>query len=186
MFLMDNGGGYRTSYLAGHPSLEDRVLFTNANPGDADAAFVKRNDALAEDEIRGLVEAGYVVRTRADAETVQARLGDTSLRDAALRSGAQWVSTDYPAPDLAVGFTTDYVVEIPGGTVARCNPVNAPVDCVSAELEQIAVQVPPTTVPTTVPSTTVPTGVTTPGPGGGTPGTAVPAGAVVGRPRYTG
>ena len=25
MFLMDNGGGYRTDYLAGHPTLEDRV-----------------------------------------------------------------------------------------------------------------------------------------------------------------
>jgi hypothetical protein len=31
---------------------------------------------------------GYVVRTQADVDTVQARTNDTSMRDAALASGA--------------------------------------------------------------------------------------------------
>ncbi len=136
MFLMDNGGGYRTDYLDGHPSLEDRILFTSADPGQDDAAFVKVNDSRGgEARIRELVETGYMVRTRSDAETVEAREGDTSARDAAFRSGAQWVSTDYPVGEYARPFGTGFLVEIPGGTIARCNPVNGPEGCVSAQIE---------------------------------------------------
>ncbi len=138
MFLMDNGGGYRTDYLAGHPNLEDRVMFTNSEPGQPDAAFVKVNDSRGNvGEIQQLVADGYVVRTRADADTVEAREGDTSARDAAFESGAQWVSTDYPVASYAEPFGTGYVVEIPGGTVARCNPINAPSDCVAADIDTI-------------------------------------------------
>src|SRR5688572_21872661 len=70
LFLLDNGGGKRDIYVAGRPSLEGRVLFTNANPGDPDAAFVKRNDPIGDTDIPGLVEAGYLVRTRADERRV--------------------------------------------------------------------------------------------------------------------
>ncbi|HEX2576330.1 MAG TPA: phosphatidylinositol-specific phospholipase C1-like protein, partial [Aquihabitans sp.] len=159
LFLMDNGGGYRTDYLAGHPNLEDRVLFTNSEPGAPDAGFVKRNDP-ADPEIPALVEAGYVVRTRSDGETVEARANDTTKRELALASGAQWVSTDYPVPDWGVGFETDFFVEIPGGTVARCNPVNGPPSCVSAEIDTIYEPVAPpastTSTTSTVPPSTAP------------------------------
>lgn len=138
MFLMDNGGGYRADYLAGHPNLEGRVMFTASEPGQPDAGFVKVNDSRGNvDRIQQLVADGYVVRTRADAETIEAREGDTSARDAAFESGAQWVSTDYPVASYSEPFGTGYVVEIPGGTVARCNPINAPADCVSAEIDTI-------------------------------------------------
>ncbi|GAA4143283.1 phosphatidylinositol-specific phospholipase C1-like protein [Actinomadura keratinilytica] len=124
MFLMDNGGSYRDRYVEGNPSLEGRILFTSAEPGQPDAAFVKRNDAVAAaEEIKSLVRRGYVVRTRADADTAQARSGDTSVRDAALASGAQWVSTDYPVPGLADRFGTGYFAALPGLAAARCNPV---------------------------------------------------------------
>jgi hypothetical protein len=161
IFLMDNGGGYRTDYLAGHPALAGRVLFTNASPGQPDAAFVKMNNSADEALIAQRVAAGYVVRTRADSDTSEARTNDTSTRDAALRSGAQWVSTDYPVPGLAVEFTSDYYVMLPGGVVARCNPVNAPPSCageqdVRRSLVPGAPTVPPST--TTVPPSTVPGG----------------------------
>lgn len=179
MFLMDNGGGYRTSYLTGHPNLEGRALFTNASPGDPDAAFIKVNDPL-DPAIPGLVQAGYVVRTRADGDTVEARSNDTTLRDAALASGAQWVSTDYPTPGMAIGFTSPYYAEIPGGTVARCNPVLDVPGCVDAELDTIYTALPPPTTTTSTTTSTVP---------GTTPPVATgPAGAVpvAGDPRYTG
>jgi hypothetical protein len=180
MFMMDNGGGYRTDYLSGHPTLEGRAMFTNADPGDPDAAFVKRNDPF-DPSIPGLVQDGYVVRTRSDADTVEARDNDTGPRDAALASGAQWVSTDYEGPGLAVGFTTPYVVEIPGGTVARCNPVNAPPGCESALLDTIYTPLaPPTTVPTTTPATTSTTVV------GTDPNQAPGATPVSGSASYTG
>jgi Phosphoinositide phospholipase C, Ca2+-dependent len=139
MFLMDNAGHYRTDYLAGHPNLDGRVLFTNANPGQSDAAFVKRNDPLGPNVavIQDLVRRGYLVRTRADADTVQARAGDTTQRDAALLSGAQFVSTDYPVPGRAAPFGTDYVAQIPDGDPARCNPINTSTHCRNDALERL-------------------------------------------------
>lgn len=135
LFALDNGGDKRDAYLEGHPALEGQVLFTNSIPGDADAAFVKLNDPIGDGEtIREVVAQGYIVRTRADADTYEARSGDTRPREAALASGAQFVSTDYPVPDP--DFGTGYFVEIPGGLVARCNPVNAPPACRDAALER--------------------------------------------------
>ena len=133
MFALDNGGETLQRYISGHPSLEGRVLFTDSEPGTAEAAFIKQNDPLANPgEIEMLVELGYMVRTRADADTVQARNGDTTQRDAALASGAHFISTDYPVPNPEFG--TDYQVSIPGGNIARCNPVSGPVDCDPAAL----------------------------------------------------
>jgi hypothetical protein len=67
-------------------------------------------------------------------DTEQARSGDTTDRDAALASGAQYVSTDYRV--LNPDFGTGYFVEIPDGAPGRCNPINAPVGCRSSALER--------------------------------------------------
>lgn len=133
LFALDNGGAKSALYREGHPSLEGRVLFTNADPGSPDAAFIKRNDPIGDTDIPDLVAAGYIVRTRADADTHEARTGDTVPREAALASGAQYVSTDYPVPDP--DFGTGYFVAIPDGAPGRCNPVNAPRGCRSWALE---------------------------------------------------
>jgi hypothetical protein len=136
LFMMDNGGDKRDLYRAGRPSLEGRVLFTNATPGSPDAAFVKMNEPVGHvGEIQDLVRAGYVVRTRADEPTIQARSGDTTMRDAALASGAQWVSTDYPVPGRSIW--SDYVATIPDGAPARCNPLNTGPRCRNAALETL-------------------------------------------------
>lgn len=114
-------------YTKGHPSLRGRVLFTNAQPGAPDAAFTEENDGSLE-EIDALVKQGYLVRTRSDEGTEQARTDDTTRRDLALSSGAQMISTDYPPSEPSQW--TKYVVEFPDGLVARCNPVTKPVGCV--------------------------------------------------------
>ena len=136
MFLMDNGGTLRNWYRDGRPGLSGRVIFTNAVPGDDDAAFIKRNDAIGDfADIQSLVAQGYVVRTRTDSDTVQARTNDTTTRDAAITSGAQWVSSDFVVPGRAFG--TPYVVAVPGGTPARCNPINSPSWCTSGLIEAL-------------------------------------------------
>ncbi len=136
ILLMDNGGSIRDDYRAGRPSLEGRPIFTNATPGAADAAFVKVNEPRGnETYIRQLVADGYVVRTRADSPTIEARSGDTSRLEAALASGAQWVSTDYPVPGRSEW--SDYVAQIPGGDPARCNPVNTGPRCRDDRLEHL-------------------------------------------------
>jgi hypothetical protein len=139
MFAMDNAGQKRLDYLAGHPNLEGRVLFTNSTPGQPDAAFVKHNDAKGSTnvaEIQDLVRKGYVVRTRSDADTADARVNDTSTRDDAIASGAQWVSTDYPVPGLWL-FPSTYVASIPDGQPARCNPINTGPKCRNDALERL-------------------------------------------------
>jgi hypothetical protein len=137
IFLLDNGGGIKADYVAGHPSLRGRVLFTSSGPGEAEAAFLKLNDSFGDfDQIQEAVAAGYIVRTRADGDTVEARTNDTRRRDAAIASGAQFVSSDYPAPDP--DFGTGYFVQIPGGMPAACNPISAPTDCDALDIENPA------------------------------------------------
>jgi hypothetical protein len=132
LFALDNEG-LRDAYLDGHPSLAGRVLFTPSRPGEPDAAFAKLNDPIGDAAaIAAALDAHMLVRTRADADTVQARTNDTSRRDAALASGAQLVSTDYERPNPSF---SDYAVAIPGGTPAGCNPVTAPPGCRSTDVE---------------------------------------------------
>ncbi len=123
IFLMDQRP-VGPIYLAGHPSLRGRVLFTNAEPSEPDAAFIERNDGPAAD-ITSLVRKGYLVRTRTDSDTKEARANSTTRRDAMIASGAQILSTDYPANEPAP-WAGNYVVSLPGNAVARVNPVNSP------------------------------------------------------------
>ena len=89
-----------TCTCKGTPALEGRLMFASVAETHPAAAWFKINDPIADfDRIRRLVAAGFLVRTRADANTRQARSGDTTMRDKALSSGAQFVSTDYPVPD---------------------------------------------------------------------------------------
>ncbi|NUW34284.1 phosphatidylinositol-specific phospholipase C1-like protein [Nonomuraea sp. SMC257] len=139
MFFMDNQTpALQAAYLEGRPSLEGRVLFTNSRPGRADAAFVGWNEPQGDNtaQIRDMVRRGYYVRTRADVPFTEARTGDTSRLEAALSSGAQMVSTDFPVIGLSARHGSDYTAELPGGAVARCNPVNAPHACRDRALER--------------------------------------------------
>ncbi len=131
IFLMDQQH-VGPLYTQGHPSLKGRILFTNAVLGAPDAAFVEQNEGSLE-EINALVKQGYLVRTRTDESTEQARTNDTTRRDLALSSGAQMLSTDYPLSEPSPW--TKYSVGLPHGLVARCNPVNKPTSCVDSLLE---------------------------------------------------
>lgn len=134
LFALDNGGSTKAAYVEGHPSLRDRILFVSAEPGEDEAAFVKLNSAIGSfDRIQELVALGFIVRTRADGDTEEARTGDTTKRDTAIESGAQFISTDYPVPNP--DFGTDYMVEMPGGMPARCNPISAPAECRAEDIE---------------------------------------------------
>jgi hypothetical protein len=134
MFTLDNN---RDGYLAGHDSLAGRVAFTPSTPGQPDAAYLQENDptganlARIQDEVR----RGYLIRTRADEPVTTPTSGDVTQRDDALVSGAHWISTDYPVPGMTARFGSTYVAMIPGGTPARCNPINAPEGCLSSWLE---------------------------------------------------
>jgi hypothetical protein len=122
LFALDNEGSHRDDYLDGHPSLKGRMMFVSASsPTASEAAFFKINDPIQNHaQIQELVQQGFLVRTRADADTLEARKNDTRRRDQAFSSGAQMISTDYPIRDPRL---TEYEVRFPNARMIRSNPV---------------------------------------------------------------
>lgn len=110
-------------YLDGRPSLQGRMAFVQGKPGMAHTAFMLFDNALSHGaEIRDAVKKGYLVRARADIDTVDARNDDARRRDAALASGAQIISTDYlSAPNV---YANGYHLA-PFAHGWRCNSVVA-------------------------------------------------------------
>jgi hypothetical protein len=137
IFLLDQRR-VSTLYSQGHPSLEGRVLFTNAVPGTPDAAFTECNDSASDpDLVPGLIRQGYLVRTMTDPGSSGVKSNETARRDASIRSGAQILSTDYPAGEAA---ESGYFVTVrPAGVAhpnARCNPILKPAACTDEMLQE--------------------------------------------------
>ncbi len=140
VLLLDNDpGAIRNAYIAGRPSLEGRVIFTNSRAGQPDAAFIKRNEPRGTNtaQIQDLVRQGYLVRTRSDVPLQTVTSGDTTMLDAALRSGAHVISTDFPEVGMSSRYGSDFVARMPDGGTIRCNPVNARATCDSRRLEPV-------------------------------------------------
>jgi len=127
--LLDVRAAVSDVYRAGHPSLAGRAMFGWYPDDQPEAAIQIVQDPLVDGErIRRWVAEGMIVRTRTDANTIEARAHDLAKARAAMASGAQAVSTDYypGAPDpLHLGF----VVTLPGQAMARCSPARIPVGC---------------------------------------------------------
>ncbi len=135
LFGLDVDGPTRDLYLADHPALAGRTMFVPVAADHPAAAWMIVNDPVKDfAAIQTLVRAGFLVRTRADAETLQARQNDPTQRDQALASGAQFISTDFPEPRLE--FST-YQVRLPDGVVARPNPLIGPQLTPGTDLENL-------------------------------------------------
>ncbi|MFO0696124.1 MAG: Ca2+-dependent phosphoinositide-specific phospholipase C [Polyangiales bacterium] len=131
MFAFDCERSVCLAYANGGTGLDGRVIFADSEPTDPFAAVMIHNSPDAN--ATSLVQQGFFVRVFADsAADVLTGQGDDLA--AALASGAQVVSTDFPVarPD------TTYVASIPGGTPSRCNPVLAPSGCSSTDIENPA------------------------------------------------
>ncbi len=134
LFVLHTGGSLRDLYTDGGRSAAGCLLFPDAG-GDLTLPFAAvhtvNNPVYQGDTIAELAEAGHLVRTRSDADLVEAREGDDSRHQAALASGAHFLSTDVPVPrdDL------DYLGDLEGGTPSRCNPLTAPVACTAEAIE---------------------------------------------------
>ncbi len=128
LFALDNTGRHLSDYLSRSAVLSERALFVSAEPGHPASGFLKMNNVIADGEaIRTFASQGYLIRTRSDVPSHEARTGDTTRRDLALASGAQYISTDYAEPSP---LGSDYQVMLPGTEgIARCNPVSAPPGC---------------------------------------------------------
>lgn len=124
MFLLNNAD-LIPFYTINAPSLENRLMFTNSTPGATDAAFLSR-DINDFQEINTLAEAGYMIRTRVDAGTYEARNNDYTAWLTAIQSGAHFLSTDYYKADDRAGDGTwsNYHVEF-DNKLYQLNPITA-------------------------------------------------------------
>lgn len=138
LLVLHDGGQWRDAYTDGGSSTRGRVLFPDAF-GELDLPFSavhSINDPVGDvAKIHAAVDAGHLVRTRADSDNAEPSAGDYTRADAALASGAQFISTDYPPPK---GDKYDYVFSIPDGTPSRCNPRVAPAGCSAQVIEDLA------------------------------------------------
>ncbi|MFZ0270083.1 phosphatidylinositol-specific phospholipase C1-like protein, partial [Caulobacter sp.] len=134
LFALDETPEKVAVYRGARRSLEGRAMFVNTDEASPAAAYLTLNDPIAQrDRIAAAVKAGFIVRTRADAETWAARRNDVRQRSAALSSGAQYVSTDYLWADPR--FAGGYAVRLTGGDIAACNLLRAAERCGGLAIE---------------------------------------------------
>jgi hypothetical protein len=75
------------------------------------------------------VNQGFIVRTQADANTVEARYGNFYRLGRAMDSGAQIICTDYYLPDPRAPYNpewSNYFVDFESGRIALVNHLIAP------------------------------------------------------------
>ena len=128
VFVIDAGGDVRNVYRKGHPSYSGRAMFVYSDPGTPEAAFVICNDPFSDyARIQQCVKQGYIVRSRCDGETVQARKGDYTQMYKAMTSWAQIISTDYYKPDARAGTKgwSTYQVKFANGELVRIDSISA-------------------------------------------------------------
>jgi len=125
LFVILNGGEFGERYVGGDPSLRGRPLFVRGQSNAAHAAVLLRDNPVGnEDDIRALVEQGFIVRTRADEVGENGPHIVAERLASALESGAHFLSTDRPGE-----------LVLPKGTPSRCNPVSADSECDGEALE---------------------------------------------------
>lgn len=128
VFMLLPSSAERDAYTHGGTDLLGRLMFIDGAVGKPYAVLVTIDDPVrSQQQIQEAVRMGLIVRTRADTDSEEAANNDFSRLEAALSSGAHFISTDYPGPVP----TTSYVVEIPDGPV-RCNPISAHYLCRSS------------------------------------------------------
>ena len=127
--LFDVRPAVSDAYRADHSSLAGRPMFGWYPDDQPEGVIQIVQDPLVDGEkIKRWVEAGFIVRTRTDAGTREARRHDFAKAKAAIASGAQAVSTDYypGAPDP---LQLDFVITLPNGAMAQCSPVRVVTGC---------------------------------------------------------
>lgn len=123
MFVLDEATPSASLvYREGHPSLRNRVMFARYPAIDDEAAFMVYWDISGHEQtVADLVAEGFLVRVSADIGTREARLNDRTRLEKAIRSGAQFIASDY-YPGHVSPFETDYVARFEDGSIINCAP----------------------------------------------------------------
>jgi hypothetical protein len=127
LFVLDDNARKVALYRGSRHSLEGRAMFVATDDKSPAAAFITvENPLKAAPAIAKDVRSGFMVHVYSDADTKEARTGNTARREAALSSGAQVISTDFLVTDPQIGL---YEAHIPGNKIARCDSVTSSQRC---------------------------------------------------------
>jgi hypothetical protein len=131
IFVLNDSAAKAKAYQGTRKSLEGRAMFVATDQASPLAAFVSLPDPVKDSaRIRQAVSSGFIVSTRADEGTREARANNTARRDAAFASGAQIVQTNFVSADPAIG---SYRVSLADNPAAMCGEKLASEHCVRFE-----------------------------------------------------
>ena len=127
-FVMFGPGRHKRAYSAGRPRLDGRVMFVAERRLDhPHTSVVFYDDPIRmRDRIADAVGKHFLVRTRADENLVR----NARRRDAALSSGANFISSDFVDPRFNW-------LEIGPNAAGRCNPLSATRDCGASTVSEL-------------------------------------------------
>jgi hypothetical protein len=126
LFVFDAGKDLTELYMKGDDAYA-RPMFANTDAENPHAAFFIMNDPIEQEKtIVERVKQGFMVRTRSDADTREARTGDKRRFEAAIRSGAQVITTDYYIKSLSPNKDFEIMFN---GKYSQCNPVLKSTGC---------------------------------------------------------
>ena len=118
IFVLDDSAAKIKAYQGTREALEGRAMFVATDEASPLAAFISIPDPQKDTaRIRQAVQSGFMVSTRADEQTREARGNNTARRDAAFASGAQIVQTNFISADSAIG---SYRVSLADNPAAMC------------------------------------------------------------------
>jgi hypothetical protein len=104
ILVLDDSATKLRAYQGSRAGLEGRMMFVAADEASPLAAFLNIPDPVKDGaRIQQAVRSGFMVITRADDDTREARTNNVARRDAAFASGAQVIRTDFIRPDPAIG-----------------------------------------------------------------------------------
>jgi hypothetical protein len=136
IFVLNDSASKAKAYQGSRKSLEGRVLFATADENSPLAAFIAIPDPVKNGpRIRQAVRDGFMVFTRADEATHEARKNDGARRAAAFASGAQIIQTNFATADPAIG---PYRVSLKDNPEAMCGKALVPEHCVRFRDQNLA------------------------------------------------
>ncbi|MET0287352.1 MAG: Ca2+-dependent phosphoinositide-specific phospholipase C [Polyangiales bacterium] len=126
-FVMFGPPRHKAAYAAGRPRLDGRVMFVaEREPSQAHTSIIFYDDPIADrPQIDAALKQHFLVRTRADAELHR----DPARRDAALASGANFISSDFVDPRYNW-------LQLAPGAAGRCTPSSVKLGCTQTALSE--------------------------------------------------
>jgi hypothetical protein len=126
-FVMFGAPRHKAAYASGRPRLDGRVMFVaERETSQQHSSIVFYDDPILERaQIDDAIAHHFLVRTRADAELHR----NPARRDAALASGANFISSDFVDPRFNW-------LELAPNAAARCTPASAKLGCTQTALTE--------------------------------------------------